>query len=558
MTRISNMLWAFALSMVAASSAFAQGVVEYFWDDDPGVGCGEVLQTFSGSQSTASTEIDVSQLTAGIHRMGIRALNGTHFSATYYRTFYIPPIEERITRIEYAWDKVPAVGKGTALSFTAGSTVDVSRNLSVKSLSVGLHTLYLRSLTGRHTSALYARTFYVVPTRQQVEAVEYFFDHDPGVGRATRMAAFLTGDSLNMAFDVETAALPDGIHHIGLRTLTAGTWSATYTRQFLVRSQADNEITRVEYYWDSDPGEGNGLTVDITPSDKVEADFMADMVDLEEGTHTLYVRAFTGSHGRSTTAVTGIEFEGWDALQQYIYSLTDTEDTFANNVYTRQMRNKHWQALYVPFSLSYNQWSAHYEVARINAFYQYDDDEDGVVDRQVLEAITVKPGNGDLKPNYPYLIRPKSTGAFDIKVNASQTEAEQICSISCSTVEARYTFTGNYESRTGLKSAGRYRLQGGTLTIPTSDDEVLPPFRWYLTIDDLGNQLQPSASKVHLRIVGDDATGIDSEVLADDMPVGKRVVYDLSGRRVEVAPEVPLSSLPKGIYIVNHKKCIIK
>lgn len=558
MTRISNMLWAMALSLLAAPSAFGQGVVEYFWDDDPGVGCGEVLQAFSGTQVTATAEVDVSGLPVGIHRLGLRALNGPHFSATYHRSFFVPPAEEKITRIEYAWDRVPAVGKGTAISFTASNTVNLTKSLSVKSLAAGLHTLYLRSLTGRHASAVYARTFYVVPKRQQVEAIEYFFDQDPGVGRATRLATATTGDSLHLAFDVETAALPDGIHHLGLRTLTAGTWSATYTRQFLVRSQADNEITRVEYYWDSDPGEGNGITVDITPAAEVSADFMADMVDLEEGTHTLYVRAFTGSHGRATTAVADIEFEGWDALQQYIASLTDTEDTYAGNVYSRDMRNKHWQALYVPFSLSYSQWSAHFEVARVNAFYQYDDDEDGVVDRQVLEAITVKPGNGDLKPNYPYLIRPKSTGVFDITVNASQKAAEQVNSVSCSTLEARYTFTGNYQSLTGLHTDRRYRLQGGTLTIPASDDEVLPPYRWYLTIDDLGNQLQPSAAKVHLRITGDDATGIDDEVLADDMPVGKRKVYDLSGRRVEADPDMPLSSLPKGIYIVNHKKCIVK
>lgn len=557
MKPITNILAGLILAMLTSLPSMGQGKVEYFWDTDPGVGCGKLLRSF-GSSTNATASLDVSGLPSGIHRLGLRALNGTHFSATYYRSFYVPPASEQITRIEYSWDKAATPGSGTAIDFTPSGSIDLTTQLPVTSLPTGIHTLYLRALSDGHPSAVYSRTFYVAPVVQKVQAIEYFYDTDPGVGKATRMAATTVGDSLNMAFDVETAGLSDGIHHIGIRTLTSGTWSSTYTRQFLVRSQVDNFITRVEYYWDTDPGQGKGITVDITSAEEVDTDFDADMAELDEGTHTLYVRAITGSSGSATSAVGNIEFEGWDALQHYINSLADTNDSFDGSTYTREARNKEWQALYVPFSLSYSQWSAHFDVARINAFYQYDDDEDGVVDRQVLEAILVKPGNGDLKPNYPYLIRAKSLGTFSIKVNASQKVAREINSISCSTVEALYTFTGNYSTLPGLKTDGKYRLRGGTLTIPEKEDETLPPYRWYLTIDDLGNQLQPSANRVRLRIVGDDATGIDDMLVADDEPVGSRQVFDLSGRRVEVAPDTPLSALPKGIYIVNHQKCVVR
>ena len=549
-----------AFSAWAATPLCAQQKVEFFWDEDPGVGCGQVLQSYTGTSAAVSAELDVSALSVGIHTLGIRALNDTWFSQTYHRQVYVLPKEEKISRIEYSWDEDPAQGSSTALSFKEGSVVDLTESLSVSALSPGMHTLYLRVLSTGHQSLTYARSFYVPPTPYAVEAIEYFFDTDPGVGLATQMEAAIDGGSLKMAFDVNTDGLDDGVHKIGIRTLTAGTWSATKYRQFLVRSVKENGIARLEYFWNEDPGQGYGLAVDITPGKEVTVDFEADMKDLPEGVHTFGIRAQSGSGGWSSVSqVTDIEFEGWDALQEYLNSLIDTEDTYTNSLYQRSFLNKDWHALYVPFSLSYSDWAAHFDVARINAFYQYDDDEDGVVDRQVLEAIMVHEGNGRLKPNHPYLIRAKVTGNYDIKVDASTTETEEINSVSCSTLEARYTFTGNYSNMTGLKSASIYRLMGGSLSIPNSDEEVLPPYRWYLTIDDLGNQLEAPAAKVRLRIINDDTeTGLDDLMVDADEMVGHRLVYDMSGRRIHLAEDAPISTLPKGIYIINNKKCIVK
>ena len=146
-----------------------------------------------------------------------------------------------------------------------------------------------------------------------------------------------------------------------------------------------------------------------------------------------------------------------------------------------------------------------------------------MVDRQVLEAITVRPGNGDLKPNHPYLIRAKVPDSYTFSVNPSTVVPQEINSVSCSTLEAVYTFTGNYSDLTGLHSADRYRVKGDHFSVPPTDDEVLPPYRWYITIDDLGNQLEASANSVYLRIIGEDEpTGIDDTLVANDDPVGTR------------------------------------
>ncbi len=549
MRRVHKTLMAVALSALCPLSLGAQQV-EYFWDTDPGVGMGAVVQSFTGNTAQVEAELDAGTLPVGIHLLGLRALCDGHFSSTYYRQFYVPASEESITRIEYYWDRDPGVGKGRTLSFTPGSVIDMSKQLSASGLKEGMHTIYLRAVSDNHHSLSYTRQFYVPPTPHEVEAIEYWFDTDPGIGKATRMAATLDGDSLQTAFDVSTDNLADGIHLIGLRTLTDGTWSETKVRRFLVRSSHDDYVTRVEYFWNNDPGAGSGYTVDITPGEEVSIDFEADMTELGEGPHTLGLRAQSGSKGWSPVSfVSGIEFEGWDNLQEYLNSLRDTEDVLTGSQYSRQYLNKDWQALYVPFPLSYSDWSAHFDVARINAFYQYDDDEDGVVDRQVLEAILVKPANGSLKPNYPYLIRAKQKGTFNLTLDPAKRVAEEINSVSCSTMEARYTFTGNYSDMTGMKSDGKYRLRGTSLSIPDSDEEVLPPYRWYMTIDDLGNQLQPSAARVNLRILGEDGTTVIEDIDAQD---GVTSAYDLSGRKVNE------SQMRKGIYIINNNKRVVK
>lgn len=554
MRRIHNTLIAIALSISAVFMAEAQQV-EYFWDTDPGVGKGLVLKKFTGISATVQASLDIGSLPVGIHLLGLRAINDTYFSATYYRSFYVPAAKEEITRIEYSWDKDVAIGQGTALDFTKGSTVDLTQSLSVKGLTAGMHTLYIRAISTNHHSMVYTRSFYIPSTEHKVTAVEYFFDQDPGVGNGTQMVASLTGDELTMAFDVSTDGLADGVHKIGIRTLTDGTWSDTKYRQFLVRSVVENYITRVEYFWDTDPGAGNGMAVDIVPGEEVNVNFEADMVDLAQGTHTLGVRAQSGSGAWSNASLfTDIEFEGWDALQEYLNSLIDTKDSYVGGDYSREYRNKNWQALYVPFALQYSDWAAHFEVARINAFYQYDDDEDGQVDRQVLEAILVQPGNGALKPNYPYLIRPKTTGTFNFTVDPSRQAAEEINSVSCSTLEAKYTFTGNYTDMTGLKTASLYRLRGGSLSIPENDDEVLPPFRWYLTIEDLGNQLNetPSGARISLRVFGDDET-TDIQSLEGVGDNSGRHVFDMQGRKLDNN-----TALKKGMYIINNKKYVVK
>ena len=235
-----------------------------------------------------------------------------------------------------------------------------------------------------------------------------------------------------------------------------------------------------------------------------------------------------------------------DDLQDYLNSLEDTKDTMANGTYRREFRNTEWQSLYLPFAIEYNDWAEEFDVARFEGI--------DIIDNQPVLSATIME-SGKARANTSYLIRAKKIGAV-LSVNYS-TENKVVQSVSYSTDNATYTFTGNYAYLTGMASAQQYRLMGGWLNIPNSDDESLPPFRWYMTI----NGTQPTEAicglKVHINHEGDDATAITEEMKSEELRMKKGVaVYDIHGRQI-VNSQSSNHKLTRGIYIINNKKYII-
>lgn len=218
--------------------------------------------------------------------------------------------------------------------------------------------------------------------------------------------------------------------------------------------------------------------------------------------------------------------------------------------YTRNFDNTSWQALYIPFSMSYDDWKENFEVAHINSIHQYDIDDDGVIDETSMEVVKIK--NGSLIPNTPYLIRAKTTGEKTITVTNSTLCKSEENSIECSTMLAKYTFKGTYKpilAYTLIKN--NYYAMGGGSLIMTDDSSGLKPYRWYLKIDARSPMYNVSngAKTITINVVGEEeTTGItNTQHLSTNTPI-----YDLNGRRVNQ------NNLKPGIYVKNGKKIIIK
>lgn len=213
-----------------------------------------------------------------------------------------------------------------------------------------------------------------------------------------------------------------------------------------------------------------------------------------------------------------------------------------------------WEPLYLPFSMKYDDWAADYQVARINAFYQYDDDRDGHIDRSVLEAIAIK--DGELNPNYPYLIRAKSAGAKAIVLNNTLVYPTEVNSIDCSTIDSRFTFTGTYLPMDGeqLTTLGAYIMADGRL-VEAGSTSTLAPFRWYLQVEDRNaNNSVATSNRREIRIAITEEpslTGIEYARLGLDESDAESSIFSIDGRRVQQHTQ-------RGIYIVNGKKQVVR
>ena len=216
--------------------------------------------------------------------------------------------------------------------------------------------------------------------------------------------------------------------------------------------------------------------------------------------------------------------------------------TVDNLTYTRNYRNTNWQALYVPFSMSYDDWKDDFDIGRIIAYYPYYD-ENGTMTKADLLMTYVT--SGTLKPNHPYFIKAKTTGEKTISLTNATLYASEENSVDCSTVEAKCTFTGTYSP---VQNSEYYVMGGGKLG--SLGNGTLSAMRWYMTIENRGSQfITPPPSSISLRVVSEeDATAILQTI--NDQRAS--TVYDLYGRTYDKLPT------QRGVYIINGKKVMIK
>ncbi|HEX8037694.1 MAG TPA: hypothetical protein VF490_01025, partial [Chryseosolibacter sp.] len=150
--------------------------------------------------------------------------------------------------------------------------------------------------TGRLALLAMATLLFVFEGRgQTLNRAEYFFDSDPGTGNGTAVA-FTSGASVNFTFNADISALSNGFHNLNFRIRdNAGKWSHFQSRTFYIVSNASlatsSAVTRAEYFFDADPGTGNGFTLSVTQGASVTRTLAIDISALAPGFHNLNIRA---------------------------------------------------------------------------------------------------------------------------------------------------------------------------------------------------------------------------------------------------------------------------
>lgn len=221
-----------------------------------------------------------------------------------------PPTAPNLLRLEYFIDTDPGFGQGKPVVITAAQNISgFSFNADITGLSNGFHRLYLRSQNADGTWSLTNSTFFdnfIVPVyastapAADVVAAEYFIDTDPGFGNGTPIAGIAGTDISGKSVAAQISGLNPGTHRIYIRTKDAsGKWSLTNSAVFDNSAIPDyptapvrNPLITLEYFFDNDPGFGNGTAVSFSPeNDLTDLTLSVPVNGLTDGVHTFYIRS---------------------------------------------------------------------------------------------------------------------------------------------------------------------------------------------------------------------------------------------------------------------------
>ena len=303
------------LSLLLCIQARSQNLtaVEYFFDDDPGIGNGTSIDVSPDDSLIVLTDIPTTSLGIGLHRLFVRVAdeNG-HWSLSEGRSIYIQPesadLSADLIYAEYFFDDDPGEGNGTNLEATYGDSLIASTNIPTIGLAPGFHKLFVRTLAASGIWSLYeGRTFFIQSPPNPVEPImveaEYFYDEDPGPGNGTDIAV-TPDDSLVFDYSIATTGLSEGFHKLFVRAKDSNdVWSLYEGRTLFIQQIPDPDtlqIVAAEYFYDTEPGLGLATVLEIIPGDSVDASFIIPQ-SLPEGIHTVNLRVMASNGQWSLT-----------------------------------------------------------------------------------------------------------------------------------------------------------------------------------------------------------------------------------------------------------------
>ncbi len=218
--------------------------------------------------------------------------------------------QPNITRVEYYIDADPGYNNATALTITAGTNLtNLAININPTTLSQGVHILGVRAKDANGAWSQDNRWIFAKPFSSDttgpgplpnISRVEYYLDTDPGYGAATALSIGTGNNLANLTFNIDPATLTEGVHVLGVRSKDAnGAWSQDNRWLFAKPFASDTvgagtapNLSRVEYYLDTDPGYGNGVALAINNVTSLNNfSLPVNISTLAAGSHKLFIRS---------------------------------------------------------------------------------------------------------------------------------------------------------------------------------------------------------------------------------------------------------------------------
>ena len=159
-------------------------------------------------------------------------------------------------------------------------------------MDINTESLHMKKLI-----AILLSSCWLLITSAQVNITrsEYFIDTDPGFGNGTSISIIPSPDISNINLAVPLGSLSPGRHALFIRSRDAGGRWGVSSRTFFDKTgyaSLPPNITRVEYFIDTDPGFGNGITIPITSSPDISnINLVVPLNTTPAGLHALCIRS---------------------------------------------------------------------------------------------------------------------------------------------------------------------------------------------------------------------------------------------------------------------------
>ena len=288
--------WLFFKDIIPAGNV---SKLEYFVDTDPGFGNGTPVTITPGANiSNIFFTVDITALTNGFHDIFIRSKdNSGNWSITNKWLFFKDIIPAaNVNKLEYFVDTDPGFGNGTPVTISAGANIaDIFFTVDVTSFSNGFHNIFIRSKDNAGNWSITNKWLFfkdIIPAAN-ANKLEYFVDTDPGFGNGIPVTITPGANISNIFFTVDITALTNGFHNIFIRSKdNAGNWSITNKWLFFKDIATAANVSKLEYFVDTDPGFGNGTDVPVTTGANISNQLIpVNTTALSEGFHKIFVRS---------------------------------------------------------------------------------------------------------------------------------------------------------------------------------------------------------------------------------------------------------------------------
>ena len=132
----------------------------------------------------------------------------------------------------------------------------------------------------------------MVTKAQTVKKIEYFFDSDPGLGNGIQIN-LAPASEIDTTLIFNVSSLTQGLHQLFIRAQDSDDqWSLYHVFPIIKGTAAQPTLVqKLEYYFDNDPGVGNGTAINFLPSGQIDTTVIISTASLSVGLHKLFIRA---------------------------------------------------------------------------------------------------------------------------------------------------------------------------------------------------------------------------------------------------------------------------